>query len=80
MPSATITSKGQTTIPKRVREHLRLEAGDQIEFLIEDDGRVVLRPATVDLLSLAGRLRRSDRKAVSLEAMQKAIRSRGSRL
>ena len=79
MPSSTLTSKGQTTIPKEVRDHLQLEAGDQIEFLIQDDGQVVLRPATVDLLSLSGRLRRADRKPVSLEAMRKAIRSRGGR-
>lgn len=34
MSTATLTSKGQTTVPKEIREHLRLHAGDRIEFVI----------------------------------------------
>lgn len=44
MALATITSKGQTTIPKSIREHLRLKAGDRIEFIIDKEGRVELYP------------------------------------
>lgn len=44
MPS-TLTSKGQITIPKTVRDALRLQPGAQVEFAISSQGEVVLRPA-----------------------------------
>ncbi len=53
MPTATLTSKGQTTIPKEIREHLGLKPGDRIDFLLIE-GEVVLRPARVDVRSLRG--------------------------
>lgn len=43
MPYA-LTSKSQVTLPKRVREHLRLKPGDAVEFLIQPDGAVVVEP------------------------------------
>ena len=76
MPSSTITSKGQTTIPKEVREHLKLQSGDQIDFLIRSDGTVVLRPATRHVRELKGILHRKNMKAVSIDAMNEAIRKR----
>lgn len=78
MSTATLTSKGQTTVPKEIREHLRLRAGDRIEFLIEEDGRVVLVPATYDAAELAGMLPRPKRP-VSIEEMRSVIRRRGAR-
>jgi AbrB family looped-hinge helix DNA binding protein len=39
----TMTTKGQVTIPKRLREHLGLKAGSNVEFELESDGRVVLK-------------------------------------
>jgi len=42
MPKATVTSKGQITVPKAVREHMGLRAGDELEF-VEQDGYYVLR-------------------------------------
>jgi len=41
---ATVTSKGQVTIPKRIREKLGIDAGTEIEFILEDDGSVRVRP------------------------------------
>ena len=41
MTASTLTIKGQTTVPKSIREHLKLKAGDKVDFLIESDGRVV---------------------------------------
>ena len=70
--TSTITSKGQTTIPKAVRDQLQLKTGDRIEFVIEDDGRVVLLPATVPVSSLKGMLPRP-KKAAAIEEMQDAI-------
>jgi len=43
--STTLTSKGQVTIPKRIREALRLEPGSTVEFAIDAHGRVVIQPA-----------------------------------
>ena len=76
MPSSTLTSKGQTTIPREVREHLKLESGDQIDFVIQPDGSVSIRPAIVHVSELKGMLHRKGMKAVSLKAMNDAIRKR----
>ena len=78
MSTATLTSKGQTTVPKEIREHLRLRAGDRIEFVIEDDGRVVLVLASYDAAELAGILPRP-KHAVSLEHMRSVVRKRAGR-
>lgn len=52
---ATITSKGQVTIPKGVRTQLGLDAHDKVIFVVEDDGRVLLKiPAYPTVASLAG--------------------------
>ena len=50
MSTSTITSKGQATIPKRIREFLKVKAGDQLDFVIADDGRVLVRPGTVGVV------------------------------
>jgi antitoxin PrlF len=73
MAVATLTSKGQTTIPKEIRDLLGLAPGDKLDFVVEADGRVVLRPATRDVRELRGMLRRKGRKPVSLEEMDRAI-------
>lgn len=50
--SARMTSKGQITVPKAVRDALRLEEGDRVVFRVEGDRAVLAR--TPDLLALAG--------------------------
>jgi antitoxin PrlF len=72
MPSASLTSKGQITVPKAIRERLKVATGDRLDFVIEDD-RVVVRAGTRDLRSLQGLLRRPGQKAVSIEDMNAAI-------
>lgn len=78
MPSATLTSKGQLTLPKAIRELLHLGAGDRVDFLVKDDGTVVLRPATVDVRDLSGLLHRKGVKPLSIEDMNAVIRRRGA--
>lgn len=73
MPKATLTSKGQVTIPKEIREHLGVEAGDRLSFEIREGGQVVVEPETIDLRSLRGVLKRRG-KTVSLRSMDNAIR------
>jgi antitoxin PrlF len=74
MPGATLTSKGQVTIPKVVRDLLGLEAGDQLDFVLEDGTRVVLRPGNRDARGLKGLLHRPGRRPVSIRQMDEAIR------
>lgn len=73
MAAATLTSKGQTTIPKEIRDFLGIGSGDKLDFVVESDGRVILRPANLDVRQLRGMLKRSGRKAVTLEEVDKAI-------
>ena len=73
MPSATVTSKGQITVPKEIRDHLGVEPGDRLSFQIGSNGEVIVEPETVDVRSLRGMLKRRGRR-VSLEAMDLAIR------
>jgi len=73
MASATVTSKGQITIPKKVRQALRLGPGDRIEFSIEKGGRVSVRSGKADIAELKGLLHRRGRKIVSLAEMDRAI-------
>ena len=78
MPSATLTSKGQLTLPKIIRERLHLGAGDRVDFVVTDDGTVVLRPATVDVRELNGLLHRRGGKPLSVEEMNAIIRRRAA--
>jgi len=43
-----LTSKGQVTLPKRIREHLGLKPGDRVEFAIRSDGAVVVEPGKAE--------------------------------
>ena len=72
MAIATITSKGQVTLPKALRERLQLKAGDQIDF-VEVNGNVVLRPRHVRAVDLIGILKPVGDQPVSLDAMDAAI-------
>ena len=76
MAHSTITTKGQTTIPKEIREHLKLQAGHRIEYVVDEAGRVVLRPATYDIRDLHGILQRPGQPAVTVEEMNRTIRRR----
>lgn len=50
----TVTSKGQVTIPKQIRERLGIDANDSITFFIDDSGRVELRPTSYQWKDLRG--------------------------
>ena len=78
MPSSTITSKGQITIPKAVRDELGLREGDRVAFRVLEDGRVVVEPETIDLLDLEGTLR-PKRRGVTLADMDEAIRAEAAK-
>jgi AbrB family looped-hinge helix DNA binding protein len=73
--SSTITAKGQTTIPKKVRDRLGLRPGSRLDFELLADGTVRLRGASVSLLSLYGYFGKPKRKA-TIEEMNQIIRRR----
>jgi antitoxin PrlF len=76
MPTATLTSKGQTVIPKAIREQLGLKPGDTIDFIIQKNGDILIRPAAQDVQKLKGMLHRPGREPVSIEDMNIAIKQR----
>ncbi len=76
MPRATVTSRGQTVIPKPIRDYLGLQPGDSVDFVVQDGGEVLVRPATEDVRGLKGMLQIAGRKPVSVGTMQAAVRRR----
>ena len=77
MTTATVSSKGQITIPAEVRQALHVDAGDRVEFVQVEPGRFELIAATQSIKSLKGMFGRPAR-TVSIEDMNRAIEARGS--
>lgn len=75
MSAATVTSKGQITIPAPIRSALGLDAGDRVEFIEIEKGQFAIVPATVPLRRLKGIIRKPE-KPVSVEEMNAAIAQR----
>jgi len=73
MPTATVTSKGQITIPLPVRNRLRLKTGDRVDFSFEAGGGVRLQPRRIPFEKLRGIARTPGRKPLSLRAIDRAI-------
>jgi antitoxin PrlF len=74
MPIGTLTSKGQITIPKQIRERLRLETGRRVEFNVDSKGNVILTPHSKDIRALKGIVRsRPKGRAVSVKEMNDAV-------
>ena len=78
MPAAVVTSKGQITIPKPVREGLGVETGDRVEFVELKPGVYTVVAATRDIRDLKGMIPRPARP-VSVEEMNQAVRRRAAR-
>ena len=73
MTSATLTSKGQVTIPKKIRDYLRLDTGSKVDFVIDENGDVKVIPLTIPVTALSGILHRPGMKAATTEDMEQAI-------
>ena len=76
MALATLTNKGQVTIPKTVRNSLHLHAGDKVEFVITEDKEALLRPVTRKVDDVFGRLHKPGRKPVSIDKLDAGIRQK----
>jgi len=70
---AKVTSQGQVTVPKEIRERLKLRPGSKVKFAIEKAGRVVMSAKQSSILDLVGILPKPKR-TVTLEEMDEAIR------
>ena len=68
---SAITTKGQATIPKAIREHLKLKPGDRVKFFVHPNGSVVLLP-NLPASALRGMLK-SSRRGVTVEMMNDAV-------
>ena len=77
MAAATVTSKGQITVPIEVRQALGLDAGDRVEFVEVEPGRFELVPVTRSVKALKGMFGKA-RRVISIEEMNAAIAKRGA--
>ena len=75
MSQATITSKGQITIPKDVRNILHLESGSKVDFFITDKGEAIMRPLSKTTEDVFGVLSSPKRKKISVEEMDRKLRN-----
>ena len=73
MPTSTLTSKGQITIPREVRERLHLKTGSRVDFIVEASGQVVLKPLDRNFRSIRGIVRSRRKRPVSIKEMNEAI-------
>ena len=73
MSIATVTTKGQVTIPKEIRDYLKLETGSKVEFVIDESGNVKIVPLNVPIKALSGVLHRPGMKTATIEEMEAAI-------
>ena len=69
---SVITLKGQATIPKAIREHLRLKPGDRVKFFVHPDGTVVLLPK-IPVSALRAMLKSRRRRPVTTAEMNEAV-------
>lgn len=77
MPISTLTSKGQLTLPKAIRDRLNVRPGDRVEFRLTEEGEVMVEAASQDLRTLRGILK-AGKVRLSLEEMDEAVRKGGS--
>ena len=74
MATSTLTSKGQITIPKKVRERLHLKTGDRLDFRIEEDGAVRLYPIAKRVSEVFGVFAERASKAYSADETKRRLK------
>jgi len=76
MVTATLTSKGQLTIPKAVRDSLHLRTGDRVAFIVHGDTEAVLKPVTKSVDEVFGRLHSASQPCKTVDEMKAAVAER----
>jgi AbrB family looped-hinge helix DNA binding protein len=74
MTTSNITTKGQVTIPKKIREQMNLKKGDKIDFILEKDGSARILPVSSSIDSIIGIIKTG--KKLSVEKMNTVISKR----
>lgn len=72
MANRRMTANGRTTVPKEIRDRLKLKAGDRLTWSV-DNGKIVVRAQNRSIMELAGMLHRSDQRPVTIEELDEAI-------
>ncbi|NET56970.1 MAG: AbrB/MazE/SpoVT family DNA-binding domain-containing protein [Symploca sp. SIO2E6] len=73
MLSEIVSGKGEIVIPLEIRNHLKIQPGSKVAFVIDEEGRVKLIPLNVPVETLSGKLHRPGMKAATIEEMDLAI-------
>ena len=76
MALATLTTKGQVTIPKIIRDALKISTGDKIEIIVTEKREAIIRPVSKKVDDIFCKLHKAGKKAVSIEDMNDAVRNR----
>ncbi|MHB1544966.1 MAG: AbrB/MazE/SpoVT family DNA-binding domain-containing protein [Gammaproteobacteria bacterium] len=76
MSETRLSSKGQITLPRDIREYLKVKLGDKLRFRITDNGQVTVETTQYHIGELYGLLRREEQNPVSVSAMDEAVRNR----
>jgi AbrB family looped-hinge helix DNA binding protein len=74
MAVGTLTSKGQVTIPRQVRERLRLRAGDRLDFRVEEDGTIRVQPIAKKVADVFGAFAQKASRPYSASEMKRRVR------
>jgi antitoxin PrlF len=73
MITATLTSKGQLTVPKEIRERLKLKPGSQVKFVLDKTGGAILKPLNFDFESIRGIIKSKRKHPPTIEEINEAI-------
>lgn len=73
MPKSTVTSKGQITIPKEVRDEMGLKPGDRVDFVKDRSGHMTLKAINTDFRSLRGILKSKRKTPLTIKEMNEVI-------
>jgi antitoxin PrlF len=73
MPTSAVTSKGQITIPKEIRDQLGLKPGDRVVFEKDRAGRISLKAISTDIRSLRGIIKSKRKTPLTVEEMNAVI-------
>lgn len=73
MPISRLTSNGRITVPKEIRDLLKLVPGDRIDFVVGRSGHVTLRPLNKDFRSIQGIVKSRRKHPATIEEMNEAI-------
>lgn len=76
---ATLTSKGQITLPAAIRAALKLDAGARLDFVLQDDGSIRVTPVSRDPLAVSAVLPKPARGAASTDELRAAVAGRAAK-